>query len=137
MRQFIRHPSDIPIEIRSAAGGRYVQRPIQNVSFGGLAFSSETAIEPNSVVALRMPHLQPVFELPAARVAWCHREGSGYSVGLQFLDPEEAFQVRMVEQVCHIESYRREIERSEGRQLTAEEAAREWIGRYASSFPNP
>jgi hypothetical protein len=43
----------------------------------------------------------------------------------------------MVEQLLHIESYRREIEQQEGRPLTTEEAAREWIGRYASSFPNP
>jgi hypothetical protein len=43
----------------------------------------------------------------------------------------------MVEQVCHVESYRRAVEQREGRQLTAEEAAEEWISRHASSFPNP
>ena len=70
-------------------------------------------------------------------MAWCQNEGGQYAVGVQFLDSEEAFRVRMVEQVCHIESYRRDIAEREGRQLTAEEAALEWIGRYASSFPNP
>jgi hypothetical protein len=137
MRQFIRHPSEIPIEIQCASESSYVQRPTQNVSYGGLAFLSDTAIELDAIIGLRMPHLRPAFELPAARVAWCHQEGSSFAVGVQFLDAAEAFQVRMVEQVCHIESYRRDVEQREGRQLTAEEAAEEWISRHASSFPNP
>jgi hypothetical protein len=137
MRQFIRHPSDVPIEVQSAADKGYVQRSTQNVSFGGLAFLSDTPIEPETFIALRIPYLRPVFELPAARVAWCQKEGSKFAVGVQFLDSAAAFRARMVEQICHIESYRREIEQREGRRLTAEEAAEEWIKRYASSFPNP
>ena len=137
MRQFIRHPSEVPLEVRCAPDSGYVRQCIRNVSFGGLAFGSDTAIEPETIIALRIPGLRPVFEVPAARVAWCQNEGGQYAVGVQFLDSEEAFRVRMVEQVCHIESYRRDIAEREGRQLTAEEAALEWIGRYASSFPNP
>ena len=41
----------------------------------------------------------------------------------------------MIEQICHIEHYRHEIEQVEGRKLNSEEAAREWIQRYASEFP--
>lgn len=135
MREFIRHPSDIPIEIQ--CGGGYVQHSTKNVSYGGLAFLSDAALDVDTFIGLRMPHLRPAFEVQAARVAWCHREESGFAVGVQFLDPAEAFQVRMVEQVCHIESYRRDVEQREGRQLTAEEAAIEWISRHAPSFPNP
>ena len=40
----------------------------------------------------------------------------------------------MVEQVCQIEHYRREVLRVEGRVLDAESAAVEWIGRYAAEF---
>lgn len=137
MRQFIRHPTDIPIEIQCIPDSGYVQRHTQNVSFGGLAFSSDSPIDPETVIGLRIPYLQPVFESAAARVAWCHKEGSKFAVGVQFVDSAEAFRVRMVEQICHIESYRRDIEQCEGRQLSAEEAAEEWISRYASSFPNP
>jgi PilZ domain len=137
MRQFIRHPSDVPIEIRCAPDSDYAGRTARNVSFGGLAFLSDAAIEPETIVALRMPCLRPVFEVGTARVAWCRSEGSQYAVGVQFLDAEAAFRVRMVEQVCHIEDYRRDVEVQEGRKLTSEEAAKEWIKRYASSFPNP
>jgi hypothetical protein len=41
----------------------------------------------------------------------------------------------MVEQVCHIENYKKEIYRAEGRLLSSEQAAMEWIIRYASRFP--
>jgi hypothetical protein len=137
MRQFIRHPADVPIQVRFGGDGDYVGEHARNVGFGGLAFSSDAAVEPQTFVAVRIPHLQPAFEEAAARVVWCQSEGERYVVGVEFLDSAEAFRVRMVEQVCHIESYRRDVEQREGRKLTAEEAAGEWISRYASSFPNP
>jgi len=137
MRQFIRHPADVPIEVSRAADSGYVGHCTKNVGYGGLAFLSDTAIEPESVVALRIPCLRPVFEVSTARVAWCKNEGGQYAVGVQFLDHDVAFRVRMVEQVCHIVNYRRDVEILEGRKLTIDEAAREWIKRYASSFPNP
>jgi len=137
VRQFIRHATEVPIEVRSASDSDYVGRSGKNVGFGGLAFVSDTALKPETMVALRLPSLQPVFEVATARVAWCKNEGSQYAVGVQFLDADVAFRVRMVEQIYHIEKYRREVEIQEGRKLTSEEAAREWIRLYASKFPNP
>jgi len=137
MRQFIRHPSDVPIEVRGAAENEYADRCGKNVGFGGLAFISETAVAPETFVALRIPCLRPVFEVATARVAWCKYEGNRYAVGVQFLDADVAFRVRMVEQICHIEKYRRDAEILEGRKLTTEEAAQEWIRLYGSGFPNP
>jgi hypothetical protein len=43
----------------------------------------------------------------------------------------------MVEQVCHIETYRRTVAGTEGRELSAEQAALEWIAKFAASFPDP
>lgn len=137
MRQFIRHPSDIPIEILFAPHRDYETKRTHDVSFGGLAFFSDTAIAPDCIVALRIPTLQPAFEVPAARVTWCQKVSSRNAIGVQFLDSAEAYRVRMIEQVCHIESYRQQVVQREGRQLSTEEAADEWISRYASSFPNP
>lgn len=137
MRKFIRHPLDVPIEIRCAPDGSYILECTQDVSFGGLAFLSDAAIEPGGIIKLRIPYFMPVSDVTTARVTWCKHTGSKYAVGVEFLDSAEAFRVRMIEQVCHIESYRREVEQREGRQLTDEEAAAEWISQYASSFPNP
>ena len=137
MRQFIRHPAEVPIQVQSGSAEEAVSHRTQNVSFGGLAFSSSATLEPGTLVTLRIPYLQPAFEAISARVAWCDAEGARYVVGVQFADAEMAFRMRMVEQVCHIESYRQHIQQHEGRQLTPEQAAEEWISRYASSFPDP
>jgi len=42
--------------------------------------------------------------------------------------------MRMIEQACHIEHYRK-VWSEKGRQLSAEEAAKEWIEQYAAAFP--
>jgi hypothetical protein len=41
----------------------------------------------------------------------------------------------MVEQICHIEHYKREVAEREGRELSGQQAAKEWIAKYAASFP--
>ena len=41
----------------------------------------------------------------------------------------------MIEQICHIEHYRAEVEGKEGRELSSQEAAKEWISSYAGDFP--
>jgi hypothetical protein len=76
----------------------------------------------------------PPFEA-RVRVVWTRPEAEGYCIGVQFMDEADAFRARMVEQVCSIERYRREVEAKEGRRLTRDEAAQEWIRRYAGRFP--
>ena len=49
--------------------------------------------------------------------------------------PCTAYAVRMVEQVCHIESYRQRLSQERGRDISSEEAAQEWISHYAADFP--
>jgi len=51
------------------------------------------------------------------------------------MEAEGAFSTRMVEQVQHIEHYRQEVLRVEGRILDDESAALVWITRYAATFP--
>jgi hypothetical protein len=48
---------------------------------------------------------------------------------------ETAYGVRVVEQVCYIEHYRQGTLRTQGRALSSEQAAQEWIGGYAAGFP--
>jgi hypothetical protein len=101
---------------------------------GGLAFRSDNAFRTAHVVKVRIPCVRPPFET-TARVAWCRAANGGYELGLAFVDPDDAFRARMVEQVCHIEQYRREVRDREGRELDAEAAALEWIERNAARFP--
>ena len=135
MRQFIRHPVDVPVEIGIAAAGSPSAVRTHDISAGGLAFHSNVSIAPGIDVEIRISHVQPAFEVHA-RVAWCHpHHESGFELGVSFLDADDAFRARMVEQVCHIEDYRMSVYRRDGRQLTSQEAADEWIAQYAAQFP--
>jgi c-di-GMP-binding flagellar brake protein YcgR len=133
-RRFIRHTADVPIEVRTVAGRPPHTRTGVNVSVGGLSFLSEDELEIGTVVDIRIDSVQPPFEA-RGRVVWARREEDGCRVGVQFLDENDAFRARMVEQVCAIEQYRRQIAEKEGRDLTREAAAREWIERYGNRFP--
>lgn len=107
---------------------------LTNVSLGGLAFVSSQALEPMQRVKVSIPALKKDNHL-IGTVVWCEKTKNGYEIGLKFEGKREAFRLRMIEQVCHIEHYRKEVESVEGRVLSAEEAAREWISRYAGEFP--
>lgn len=133
-REFIRHTIDVPLEVRTLEGGGRRSQRGYNVSSGGLAFESVECIDPGTAVELRIPTVVPVFEAKA-RVVWCRPEADHFLVGVRFLDPADAFRSRMVQQVCAIEHYRKEIRRTEGRALSTREAAAEWIERYAGRFP--
>lgn len=136
MRQYIRHPLSMPIEIR-ATPDHAPRAPCQtrDISVGGLAVRSPDALDPGAQVQIRIGYVEPVFEA-RARVIWCHpHREAGYELGMAFLDAEDAFAARMVEQICYIEDYRHTVLRQEGRQLDSEEAAAEWISKYAAHFP--
>jgi len=136
MRQFIRHPADIPIEIMAHEGLATETQRIHNVGCGGLAIGCAHEIAAGTVIRVRITLVNPAFE-SSARVIWCRRGNGACELGLEFLDADDAYRARMVQQVCHIESYRQHLLDSEGRRLNADEAAAEWIGRFAAGFPDP
>ena len=68
-------------------------------------------------------------------IIWCQKTTDHFVIGAKFLDKDDMFKARMVEQVCYIEHYKKEVLRKEGRSLSTEEAAQEWIKKYAKDFP--
>lgn len=133
MRSFIRHPTDIPIEISLADQSRK-HEPLRNVSRGGLCFKYPEAVPVGSRIVVRIALTSPPFEVNC-QVAWCQADGNAWQVGVEFLDRVDQFRARMVEQICHIEQYRRTARDAEGRALSSHEAALEWIERFAETFP--
>lgn len=134
MREYIRHPVDIPIEFQRDQDKAYDQHEtLSNISEGGLAFRSQSALEVGALIHIRIPVSEPPYEAQA-RVAWCQSDGTGFEIGIALLGAEEGFRSRMVEQICHIEHYRQEVLHLEGRQLSAQQAALEWIRKYADTF---
>lgn len=133
-RRFIRHTADVPLEVRTVAAPPRRTSGL-DISHGGLSFLLEDDLPVGATIDVRIPTVSPPFEA-RAKVVWRRREGSGYCIGVAFLDADDAFRARMVEQVCAIEAYRREVRENEGRTLGTEEAAEEWIRRYAGGFPS-
>lgn len=133
-RAFIRHPADIPIEIESLPGESATR--IADVSYGGLAFLAERPQPEGTLLNIRIAGNGTSLSAKAV-VAWCHPEGDGYRIGVRFETPEDAYRSRLLEQVIAIERFREELARSEGREIPRDEAAREWIRRHASGFPDP
>ena len=134
MRGFIRHPLGYPIQHRFINSKVPRKTYLRNVSEGGLCFRSDTHVDPGQLIQIKIPNGQSPFEATCL-VAWCSQEGSDFEVGVKFEDKHAEFAMRLVEQACYIEEYRKEAFSKHGRQLTEEEAAKEWIDKYASAFP--
>ncbi len=142
-RDYIRHPSGIPIKVVPQSNPKQMNLQLNNVSVGGLCFDTPDYLSIGGVVKVTINSVKPVFKVKGI-VQWCDpkpkdAEGgsTGYTVGIEFVSPNDAFRVRMVEQVCHIEQYKKEIKESEGRRLTSQKAAIEWIAKHGAEFPNP
>ena len=135
-REFIRHPSDIPLEYCFTNKPSCHIDSVNNVSQGGLCFHTQHVIGVDQWLHLHIPIDSEHFEVDA-QVKWCQpaANDNGYEVGVAFASKDQAFCARMVEQVCHIEHYKRKVLAEEGRILNGDQAAAEWISRYADSFP--
>ena len=134
-RRFVRHPSTIPLDCRRLGEGRCRRARLRDIGRGGLCFRSREAFAVGEPVRLRLAIAERAVEAEA-QVAWVRRaRRGGWEIGVHFPREQDAYAVRMVEQVCHIEAYRREVLRREGRRLSSEAAAAEWIERHAADFP--
>lgn len=132
-RQFIRHPSTIPIQFR--LGRQQYRRQVRDVSHGGLCFSSNDAVEAGNTIRVEITACEPTFHAEGL-VRWCRPDGDVFLIGVEFNEQSVRFAVRMVEQICYIEAYRRELEEKTGEKLDSQQAAARWIGEFASRFPD-
>ena len=140
MRAYIRHPSDVPIELlalnpSAPAFGLVPTNSVQDVSLGGLSFNSPEPLPVGAKIKIRISVVSPPFEAEA-QVVWSVPRPDRYETGVEFISSEDAYTARMVEQICHIEHYRIWVKEVEGRDLDSEHAAMEWISKYAEDFPN-
>lgn len=136
LREFIRHPTSVPFQLDELDGE--VKRGINtlnNVSFGGVACISSAPIKEGTTVKMRIECVNPNFEI-TGKAVWCRLKNDLYEIGIEFIvSKDQVFHLRMIEQICHIEHYRHEVLKNEGREIGSEEAASEWIEKYAGNFP--
>lgn len=134
-RRFIRHPSHMPISFDLRDEGLAREDHLRNVSDGGLCFASPGPLGVGLPIRLTVPVFGERFEVDGT-VVWSREVGRGYEIGVAFECKQDRFAIRMVEQLCYIEDYRTQVEREQGRTLTKEQAAREWVAKFAGEFPS-
>lgn len=132
MRKFVRHPSSIPVELSVARAPCNGVPQLRNICNGGFACAVNEPIAVGSSVQLRIPLIWPEYR-GCGVVVWCSDTPPAYEVGIEF-GAQDVFKTKMVEQLCQIEQYRQRILTDEGRTLDSEQAAQEWIERYAKEF---
>ncbi|MBP8203913.1 MAG: PilZ domain-containing protein [Pseudomonas sp.] len=133
MRHFLRHPSDMPVELVLRKQAFVPKQRLNNISLGGVACNSGRAFRRGTAIELRIPLFGEQARYPGL-VAWCRKLEDGYLVGIAFIDEDTLFRARMVEQVCQIEHYRQQREQELGCSLPVEDMAQEWISQHAAAF---
>ena len=131
-RTFIRHPIDMPIDVKPREGEHYLEE-LRNLSLGGVAFSSKQPWRGGTPIRITISCCTPAASMDG-HVAWCEACGDHYEVGVAFEDSAAAYRMRRVEQPCHIQQYRLDQVVHNARYLTLDEAAAEWIQQYAPYF---
>lgn len=133
-REFIRHPVSIPLEVAPQSAREQLNLKLNNVSLGGLSFASPIELDQGTVIKIKIPTIKPIFRVDAI-VQWCKQIKNHFEMGVQFLDKDDAFRVRMIEQICHIEEYRNEEQQKTGKRMTRNQASLEWIEKFGEDFP--
>ena len=107
----------------------------RNVSEGGLLFHSEQPYEVGTTLQVSIPVKDRVFTM-TARVAHTEHDKARnhYLIGVQFLNPQSVFQVKMAEQLHQIELYRKSLSQSLGYAVSDEEAAQRWVEEQSEPF---
>jgi Tfp pilus assembly protein PilZ len=100
-RKYPRHPVEISIDYRILGENSGKTDFTRNISYGGLCFQTKSEVAPGTLLTLRFPTINPNFEV-AGKVAWCSAKTGRIEVGVQFLDENDAYRARMIEEICHL-----------------------------------
>ncbi|MHB8426290.1 MAG: PilZ domain-containing protein [Acidiferrobacterales bacterium] len=126
MRNYVRYPSGLPVSVSLEEVVASETLYLNNISRGGLSFNSMVDLKLGTVIRLRIPPNRPVFEV-LGKVAWCKKMSLQYIVGVEFINADEKARIQIIEMVFRIDEYRHKVFDQEGRDLTHQQAALEWI----------
>ena len=140
-RRFIRHPMCFPLKYKIIKKGRAAGEVKEessttiNVSRGGLLFTGKSPVDVDSLIQIKIPFQDKVFNVKA-KVVHCARSDDRnlYDIGICFQRYNDAFKVKLIEQMYLISEYRDLRSIQLGRELTLQEASQEWIKRYSKRF---
>lgn len=139
-RRFIRHPLCFPLTYRVLKRDKLI--PVKerksttiNISMGGLLFSAKHPVSVGSMIQIQMPFQDKIFNVKG-KVVRCadSAETKLHNIGVSFYRLQDAFKVKLVEQIYLISEFRDLWSMQLGKEVTMEEASREWIKRYSERF---
>ena len=131
---FIQHPEGVPIEIYMQPESAKSSVMVPSICARGLRFNTNVFLESGTLIKVSIPVVDPCFEAQCW-VVWCAKADHGFDVGVSFLENTDAIPIQMVEQICYIKHYKQQVLDREGRVLTTEEAAIEWMRDHSKAYP--
>jgi hypothetical protein len=133
----MRHPTGMSIACRCRGHSNSVKSSLRDAGLGGLSFVSDGLFAGGDLLDLSFSARMTTARFSAV-VAWRYDLGEGktarHAYGVRFCNPDAFTRVRFLEQVCHIEAYRKIQGTQCGRHLSSNQAAAEWIAKYADRF---
>ncbi|MBN1409038.1 MAG: PilZ domain-containing protein [Calditrichaceae bacterium] len=94
---------------------------LNDISFEGLSFESDVAYRKGAILTITIPVTQPAFRV-ISEVVWCKPNGGNYKIGTKFLQIQNGYRMKMLEQLTFIETYRKKVFFDENRSLSCEQA---------------
>ena len=135
---FICHPTGFPLDIKVLRlWERLPESSMEHENGGmGVIFTTERYIKPGSALEIEIP-VRNGTESFRGRVVLVRNHGDSFEIGLLLCRRDDTHRIRMVEQFCHIETYLQEKKYLEGPYcINRDQAAKEWIAKYAASVPS-
>ena len=137
-RRFLRHLLVYPLRFQVTEEKEEIsleKTETVDVGEGGLMFMSKKKVASGTMIRLHMPLYDKVFKIKAKVVHAEKDKATGlYKIGVAFVTYSDAFKIKLIEQIYLIEEYRDLRSLQLGRELTIQEASREWIKRYSERF---
>lgn len=127
----IHHPGEFPIELNPR---NTLPSEAEHLPELKLVCQSKTPFSSGSFISIQLPEVCDDIEVPGI-VDWCNNTDNGYELGIKFSDQDSMMRIRMLEQVCFIKRYRASVLSLEGRDISDQDAALEWIAKYSRLFP--
>ena len=94
MREFMRHPVEMPAGVRiQRSGGQTTAAYLLNVSAGGMTVSLDKPLTVGQDICLLMPVLWPEYNAVGS-VVWCTDEDNAYQIGISFDQADEEFKAQ-------------------------------------------
>ena len=135
-RRFYRHPISVPLVLRTSKKEKEGQSQSLDVSLGGLSFLWPERLSKGSLIDIKIAVKKKRFEIKS-KVAYAKEDQKTgkFRTGVCFADDSSAFVARLAEQMLEIIKYRKNLSQKSGHEISEEEAANQWIKKYADKFP--